>query len=247
MAVSYEQSTADRPPSWLRRGRWAKLWDDTMRFFADLTQEGARQAIKVRFPQYAPVDALAYIGRERMLERHPDASADSFRDRLDGAWTQWQKGGTRAGIRDELEAYLAPLGVTNVNVYSPNVDGWASDANTTNWSRFWVVIGQPNPWEELVAGPDCIAGPDTVCGTTMTADELRAVRRHVHRWRPGHVLAAELVVLHVTSTDTPGDISANPALRYNPPNATIPFGKFAGYPGMTTAGPSPGAGYYVYT
>ena len=250
--MRYETSTVGKNPGWLRR-KWGDLWDGVMRLCMDLIQDGARQAIACRFPLFAPVDALPYLGRERMIEQGwvweglgfetvwAAESAGAYRLRLDAAWTTWGidpdtgagGGGTPAGIARALMDYFA---LSNVEVYSLNADGWDSDGNTTNWSRFWVVIGQPNPWAVWEFGPDITFGPDLLFGTTMTATHYRAALRHLHRWRDPRVLPVEIVILQDGSSDAPEDVLASPALRYVLPAVALRCGNFFGYPGFEIFG-----------
>jgi hypothetical protein len=229
-----------------------------MRFFADLIQDGARQAVGSRYPLYAPIDALPYLGRELKIEQGIrwsgvglsavwiDESIGSWRARLDAAWETWGPdadgkggGGTRLGIQKAIKDYF---GLTNVEIYSHNRDGY--DAGSTTTSRRWsVVIGQPNPWSPLYAG--AITGEDRIAGTTMTRTHYRALMRHLHRWRPAHVLPFEVVILQEGSTDTPADILADPALRHVVPNVAIPCGRFAGNGRCLRAGPNAIAGFYL--
>lgn len=242
MAISFQTDEHGRSPGWLRR-KWGALFDGVIRWIADATQEGARQAIKARFPLYAPSDALPYLGRERMTERGELEPESTYRVRLDETWERATIWGTSAGIVAEIEAWFLAAGMTNVVVYSQN-DQWAGDGNTTNWSRLWVVIGQPNTWAEWEFGPGEEFGPQVLFGTDMSVDHRNTIRRLFHRHRPGHVLAAEIVVLQDGTTEIPADIAADPTLRFVAPNVSLAAGQFFNGPGFFTFGPNVVFGYY---
>lgn len=78
---------------------------------ADATAQGtlydgqvslAKQAVLARFPDYAPSDALPYIGKDRKLIQGYAESDANFRVRLRTAWDQWALAGTWAELLFQL-------------------------------------------------------------------------------------------------------------------------------------------------
>jgi hypothetical protein len=229
--ASYELSKAQRPPGWLL-GRWGRAWDNVLRYIGDVLVAGIKLAQKVRIIALCPADALPYHGRERMIERGGSTTEEAYRAQLEAAPTMWQDGGTDDGIRVGIIYYFD---TANVAVYSRNADGFEvdADASTHWWSRFWVIVDKPNDWDTLEF--PFTFGPEVVFGTTMTANELAGMRRHIERWRACHELAIQLVIIHDASI-TSGDILADPLLLADPLVCPITLGTFFGYAHAETFG-----------
>lgn len=116
-----------------------------------------KQAVKARFPDYAPTDALPAIGGERQIDRGPTETDDSYRGRLKAAWDAWQFGGSAYGILRQLWAAgmtTAQLVQMNGVVFWLDTDGltlktatlsttpyvFGFDAPLTFWSKFAIVF-----------------------------------------------------------------------------------------------------------
>lgn len=62
----------------------------------------ARAAVKARFPEEAPADALGKIGADRSLEAAAGETDASYAARLKGAWDAWPLAGKALGILNQL-------------------------------------------------------------------------------------------------------------------------------------------------
>lgn len=233
-------------PTWLR-GTWGARWFRVLGRLADIIGEGARQAVKARFPKHAPVDALDAIGWERLIDRGPNESDERYRQRVAGPWDVWPYGGTATGIIAALRGF----GLGSPRVYNHRTSttpakpyNWKFDDNDTNWSRFWVVLDPgAHPWEPLVASEDLLASDELLAGITMTASEYRTLRRLVHRWRDAHGLAADLLIIF-EGPMAADDLLASDALLAGGDIASLPLGQFAGYGFAQFASDDLIAGYY---
>lgn len=130
------------------------LWADWEQRFVvvvgsllDILADGATYALQCRFIDYAPSDALPYLGRDRKLERGPNEPDATWRARLFAAWDSWAWAGTvhPDGLLGQLVAWGftdgtdVPVLVESQHAYYPPRAKW--------WSRFWIVIPQScNPY-----------------------------------------------------------------------------------------------------
>lgn len=162
----------------------------------------AKQAVSYRFPDFAPPDALAAIGRERLIDQGsdpqlatPETSA-AYAGRLRDAWNIWLKGGTAWGM---LIA-LAAQGYTGAHILQQNgLDYSLSGGNlvitaTPNfragdpWSRFLVYFpSAPSSWTSIVNPPTPSSAP--------TIFELRKLRRIIKLWKPAAALCYAIGVV----------------------------------------------------
>lgn len=183
----------------------------------DFTLEGALVAIKargLRSPDF-PTDGLDYIGSERCLPRFPNESHADYKTRLLAAWDIWRQSGTQGGI----ELLFSLLGIT-IDIKTNAQWNW--DGQTTNWSRFWLVVTD-HPW---VAGPPVgtlnPVGNGTTIGTTASPDEVRAVRNIVIDHKAAHDICPNIVIVLdevAWAADLPDGtwgniVNRNPTARY---------------------------------
>lgn len=75
-----------------------EAWPAALDAFTD-TLDAAR---KVAFPDFAPADALPYLGRDRKLVQGSNETDASFRTRLKDAWAQWSRAGTFCSVLEQL-------------------------------------------------------------------------------------------------------------------------------------------------
>lgn len=111
--------------------------------------EAAIDAVKCRWPQTGPEDALPPIGFDRLLPQNPGESASAYRSRLEQAWALWPAAGTKAGIL----AALSILGFNNVQIFenadwtfppSPGYEATAAVAITNATNANPLVITAPS-------------------------------------------------------------------------------------------------------
>lgn len=179
-------------PTVLQGERGQKLLPGTLGVLFDALTEGANQGVKARFPtsDTFPPDALPYVGAGKALERYPIDTDATYKARVLDAWDAWAQAGTPTAIVRQLAA----LGLT-ATIKENHTAGWNWDGSTANWSRFWVVI-TGHPWVGWTWGDGSIWGqPDLTWGSTATVDDVRSVRALVRKWKPAHVVCANIIVV----------------------------------------------------
>ncbi len=160
----------------------------------DLTLEAMAQAVTARFVAHAPADALGWLGAERLLQRFPGDTDDTYRARLAAACVVWQLAGTEDGII----AMLIACGFTDVTVHvargaiPPGEVSWPPDGDPANWSRFWVFIDastapqNPFGWQPWTWGDGALWGDGHTWGSTATSGEVALVRGIVRLLKAAH-------------------------------------------------------------
>lgn len=184
-------------PPWMRARRSLELWN-VLGLGLDAFADAARDAVKARFVNLAPIDALGLIGSDRLLERYSVQTDDSWRTWIASAWDLW----TFAGTEDIVERALHEAGFPNASVHDVHnpPPGWATtwppDGDTDNWSRFWVWLAEPWPfdWQIVEWGDGHLWGDGHTWGSTATVEEINLIRRTVRKWRPSHVICAGIYV-----------------------------------------------------
>lgn len=182
-------------------GKWATRWGQAVGFTFDSLADGMRQGVKAGFVALAPTDAVPFHADMRLIEQIPDETIEALRLRLLDAWDHWGLSGNAFDLAEKLKAYLkVGDGAGNLAVYSPAFDGWATDdIATAGASRLWVVIGDDGssnhcPWTQPVIGSGVAVGSGGLVGITMTEEELHRARRIFKKYRPTHMVGAELIV-----------------------------------------------------
>lgn len=204
MPTFREWVTKTLAPVWLR-GVWGAKYLGVIGEAADRVATAAKDAVKVRFVDISPVDALPYNGAARNIERYTVDTDTTYRTRLLDPWSLFDFSGSHTGVVSRLNDYGYPA----VRVYgwyqlTPNVPpAWAS------WySAFWIFIDPPHgittdgDWDDTGTWGDIIpstipGGPDGVGAwdCNMTAAEIKELKAVVWKWKPGHEICAEISIL----------------------------------------------------
>lgn len=189
-------------------GRWGTAWQTTLGGAWDAELRRTIWARRARWPDWAPSDALLYLGAERGLERVQlvgkplgvQESEPAYRTRLRVAWAIWQIAGTTVGHQQAL----AWAGLTNTTVVRRRdqatidnvaVSNYARAFTQSVWSQFDVNIGQPHPWSSVRWGGGIKWGDGTwTWGSTAQPYEVAQIRRLAQRFRSGHSTPAYAVV-----------------------------------------------------
>lgn len=188
------------------RGRWGSALMRVFGAVKDAIADAAKAAVKARLVELAPDDALAWIGRERNVERYPGETNAGYRARLLAAWETWFAAGTAAG----LVAALGAAGFSSVGVYDTRtappwwVGAWPPNGDdampAATWSRFWIVIETPHPWalrrwgEGGSWGELGADGTPLTWGSTATVREVALVRSIIRKWKAAHERCARVLV-----------------------------------------------------
>jgi len=225
---TYEEHRVALLPSWMRSDTDVAFQEVVGAEQDDLVDR-AKQAVKVRFIGLCPDDALAGHGLDSQIERGPAETADQYRGRLLGRWETHPWRGVETSMLAAFELY----GLASVKEYTRR-DGW-NDGNDYWWSRFWIVIDQTHPWEALIADGSLIASEEVLAGTTMTASELRTLRRIIRGVRCGSEIGVYILLVYSGVYAAP-DLLADDGILAGCESVKLPIGIFAGGPLGEVAG-----------
>lgn len=185
-------------------------------YLADAVEEHARQATTVRFPEYAPSDALPYFARDRRIRRGIGESRAAYNVRLLRWLDDHRTRGNPYALMRQLQAYCnAAVRIRTVdargNWYTTERDGsrefllnqgnwnW-DDADAARWARFWVIIyptAEGLPWAEgpTWGTPGLVWGdPTRTWGTTATPQQVADVRALVRDWKPAGTRCEHIII-----------------------------------------------------
>jgi len=194
----------------------------------DIIAEAVNQAVKTRFPELAPDDALPYIGRDRVIIRGPLEPAASYRLRL-LLWIEaWLGSGVGRAMLDQIAGFLTPRAAririwTQVGViYTREADGsftiervagdlWNWDGQTSMWARFWVVIYSiaDVPWTRHppYGGTSGTWGSRTglTWGSSATVAEARSIRGIIDEFKPALSKCQNVIISFDATAFAPTD------------------------------------------
>jgi hypothetical protein len=116
-----------------------------------------KTAVKAKFPDTAPVDALPHIGNDRGLVQGANESNTSFVSRLIDAWGQWSRAGTWTGLLEQLYYFGFATGTNGTIIVQQN--GLAT-----------YLSGNPTPGQDPSALTVDVACP--ALATALTSNVL---------------------------------------------------------------------------
>lgn len=179
----------------------------------DGLDEWVRQAVKARFPELAPDDAIPFIGRDRQIRRGPNESRQSYVARL-LLWLQaWHFAGVGFSLLEQLAANMSPS-PTRVRIVTQNgvwytlePDGtssiqhvvpsnWDWDGRSAFWARFWVIIYGPQSLWPVgpIWGDGTRWGDGSGWGTDAPAFEVSLAQSLVSEWKPAASRCENIIV-----------------------------------------------------
>jgi|HubBroStandDraft_1064217.scaffolds.fasta_scaffold21327_2 hypothetical protein len=123
-------------PPWLRTGN-AERFMYTLELSRDYLCEKAFQATTIRIPGLGDPSQIPYLAFDRQLQQGPAEPNASFLGRLQASLQTWGLAGSRAGILQQLQAYLQNL-QPGVPLAYPEITivGGCYDTVTT-WSQIY--------------------------------------------------------------------------------------------------------------
>jgi hypothetical protein len=229
--INFRLAAWNLSPSRLRTAKAARIVYAFIGVPLDCLAGAAELAIKARFPELAPEDALNVIGRDRGIVRGPLESAASYRARLLLWLASWRGAGVGRAMLDQIAGYLTPSAVrlriwtqTGV-VYTREADGtftvdrvaaglWNWDGQTSLWSRFWVIIYSINgvPWSRSPTwgSPDLPPWgtfPQVSRGSSALVSDVQSIRGIVNEWKPAASRCERIMVSFDPSAFAPTDAS----------------------------------------
>lgn len=203
--LKFEIALPARFPRWLS-GNWGGRLLGTIGKFMDAAQLASGGAVRARYARKAPADALPDIGDDSSIERVPGETDVSFRQRLFDRWDTWQSGGTNTAIATAL----VPLG------FGPNgvhVLGWKENyvrhGGLWPYTYFDIVVEASGHTESSSTWSDdgTWDEPETTWDSSLTPNEVLAIRRIVWKWKSAEGIPETFHVLFSGMVwDTPGDL-----------------------------------------
>ncbi len=187
---AWQRDLAPAPLAGPQGEAWWLLWGHVK----DGWTEGAKGAVKARFPSTAAPDALGAQAVERGTERYPGEAEPAYRVRLAESFDRWKLGGTQQGL---IDAMAAGDGVSSVGYYEawqwdPHPDGGAG----WRWARLWLVVRADWGTAPICGAPGVDCGPELLCGLTgVSLDQVDFLRRQRRRWKGAHVQAVIVLPL----------------------------------------------------
>jgi hypothetical protein len=204
MALTYHDDQPAQAPPWLLGPygmAWLSAFGDQKDWIADIV----RQAVKARFPNLAPSDALQLIAEERSLLRGLTEPEVNFRSRLLTAWDLWTLAGTPLGI---LRAFLYagfPSVIIQTQVAKQFTLDGSSNLITANMGTPVHLGGSPElnsdmgvlitqPWPSWWGG----SAPADGSQDQKTAALL------IKQWKPAHSRCVSLKAVNGPAWDVDG-------------------------------------------
>lgn len=207
-------------PPWLQR-KWGERFLYAPGLILDGVMHWALEGMKARFPDKGPPEALALIGRDRLILRGFNEPAESYRARLKRWRIDWRRAGVAFALLEQVKAYLFGFDVLMRTVNTKGtwqtvaIDGtyaivrkagnWDWDgAPATQWSRFWVILYPPAglwvvaaQWDE--PGTTWDADATTCWDTTATVEQANSIRQIVATggplaWKPAGTTCVEIIL-----------------------------------------------------
>lgn len=242
MAATFRNALLESAPSWLR-GPVSDAFLGAIGTMLDGWAEWGWYAVRARYPEEAPPDALGYIGNDRNLERGPAQTDPGYAAQLRRAFDTWRVAGNAGTVLRQLAAYFTGIATPPLRAVSDGAiwheyaygppeavtktvvgtnwdwDGYAG----TRWWRGWVILDSTDgPWAIDEWSDDEFWGDGGTWGTTASYEEVISILRIVRKWKPAHVHNVYVIVTFDPSllerTDTsppnPDGTSDTPLWRF---------------------------------
>jgi hypothetical protein len=198
-------------PSWLVQNGESEAVGLSLDFMKDALAERFRLSLLARFPEFAPIDALTSIGRDRRVPRGLNEATPRYVRRLRGWLDDRKSAGTADALLTALAGYLGDLPrlrvVTNSGQWTTREPGgtitrqygtWNWDnLGSAGWARFWVIVypnglwTQSNPWNT----PLSQWGYSTqTWGLSASAQEIDGMRAIIDDWKPAGTVCKNIIV-----------------------------------------------------
>ena len=176
--LDYLDSTAAGAPRWLTKGAGGD-WLRAVGVTLDAVVETARQGVKLRFPSFAPPDALAAIGEERLEARATALVYEddvAFGERLRTAWSRRKFSGTKTGLVAIFEVFgFGPYSVYDLAEWFPS----------KKWHAWVFLPKASHPWGPgPLVGDGSKVGEGKTVGSSMRVGQVRNIREVTASWVP---------------------------------------------------------------
>lgn len=177
-------------PPWLQKG-WGRKVLEEVGGAIDDQRDRLNQAVKARFPAYAPADALPQIGKDRTLLRGPTDTDATYGERLRTAWTTWELAGGHKGLLTQLYA----SGFTTANIIQKNgrytsIDG-AGTVTFTDFVGPFVFDYRDASYYNQFA----ILFPADVPSVVAGSADAATIHKLARAWKPGKAMYMGIFVI----------------------------------------------------
>jgi len=212
--MPFRESIMEIAPPWLlgETGQGVQYAAGTV---IDSLAEWNNEGIKAAFPGIGTPDALALIGRDRVLDRGPTETDAHYASRLSKAFDTWATAGAAPTLLKQLLAWFNPATNTPIRVVS-NAAVWHSINPVTEivtktvvgtnwtwdgfapvrWFRGWVILdSSAAPWLPDLWGAPGTWGDGGTWGSNATLTEVAQLQRIVRKWKPAHVSCLNIIVI----------------------------------------------------
>ena len=135
--MDYDDYQVATAPPWLSDAN-GTLWNRVLGTVKQAIIEGAKAAVKARFADAAPLDALPHLLEDRGLDPPWRETGNAIRSRIKRAWDTHMMSGTKLGMIQALK----DVGYENVEVLERPQDP------TLAWWQFEVRLSPPFPWRD---------------------------------------------------------------------------------------------------
>ncbi len=190
-------------PPWLRR-YWGSRLLYSIGVHFDALVDLTAQSLRVRFPDYAPPDALSALGRDRQIRRGFDESDASYATRLKRWIPDRITRGNPYTLMRQIQGYLSGHSVrvrivNNAGVWHTlyadgttdfhySATNWDWDGDADPWWRFWIII---HPQTSLWNGDGAWGSPGTwgdggQWGINATQAQADTIASLIREWKAQH-------------------------------------------------------------
>ena len=197
---TFVQWARELAPPWLA-GPIGELYTQTLGLIHDVYVESFSQgsrASSMRSPTFH-VSGLTPIGTERQMPRYDSETDDGYKLRLLNAFDAWDDAGNYTSVVEQLAVYGVTAEIWEQGQKGPAPDKdsaviWNWDDDTSEWSRFFVVI-TAHPWTERVWDDGWTYDDGGTWGSDATVNEVDAVRGICTHWKDAHAVFPHIIVV----------------------------------------------------
>lgn len=191
--MDYSEWQVAASAAWQQQGPLGLAWNESFGWMKDVFASGMRLAVKVRFPQFAPSDALNSLGYTLQIDRLYAQNDQQFIAQQMNAWVSWQEAGTVPGMVNRL----TELGLANVAVW----EAWYwSDGNPGYY--FTVTCSLPMPWNSFPLRDGTWGDGDAtkkwsdggVWASGIPVPWRQQLKATITKWKPEHAVCAAVIV-----------------------------------------------------
>jgi hypothetical protein len=191
--MDYREYQVATSPAWQQQGPTGPAWNESLGLMKDAYGAGSRLAVKCRFPQFAPSDALDGIGATLQIERLYAQNDAAYVGQMMRAWVSWQQAGTVPG----MIARMQDFGLANVAVW----EAWYwSDGNPGYY--FTITCSLPMPWNSYPLADGTWGDGDAtkkwsdggVWASGIPVAWRQQLKATITKWKPTHTVCAAVIV-----------------------------------------------------